>query len=189
MTVAAALEQVILIDGDNHPIGRAEKLRAHREARLHRAFSVFVFDERGELLLQRRALGKYHSGGRWSNTCCGHPRPGEEVLEAATRRLQEEMGFSCALVPAFDFRYRARVGPDLHEHEHDTVLVGRSAEIPEPDPAEVAEWRHAGLGALRSELRLRPNRYTVWLRLLLARRYADLSGAMRTLLGWREATR
>jgi isopentenyl-diphosphate delta-isomerase len=175
-------EQVILIDPENRPIGRTGKLRAHQEAWLHRAFSVFVFDDRGELLLQRRALGKYHSAGRWSNTCCGHPRPDEAIAAAAERRLEEEMGFRCPLLPVFEFRYRARVGPDLHEHEHDAVFVGHFSGTPRPDPAEVAEWRHAGLAWLKGDLRRTPNRYTVWLRLILASRFAELSQSVRALL-------
>ncbi len=175
-------EQVILTDGDNRVIGLADKLRAHREARLHRAFSVFIFDRAGALLLQRRAHAKYHSGGRWSNTCCGHPRPHEETGAAAARRLEEEMGFTCALRPAFDFRYRARVGPELHEHEHDAVFVGLFGGTPRPDPAEVADWRHARLGWIRGDLRRTPNRYTIWLRLILAQRFGPLLAAARGIL-------
>lgn len=182
MTLVVPHEEVVLIDGDNRVIGRAEKLRAHEEGRLHRAFSVFVFDHRGALLLQRRALGKYHSAGRWSNTCCGHPRPDEETRAAAERRLQEEMGFRCPLSPAFEFRYRARVGPTLHEYEHDSIFVGSYSDVPKPDPTEVAEWRYSLLGLVRSELRQRPNRYTIWLRLLLAERFGHLRDAARGLL-------
>lgn len=174
MTIGTAGEEVVLIDGENRVIGRADKLRAHLEGRLHRAFSVFLFDERGDLLLQRRALGKYHSGGRWSNTCCGHPRPEEETTAAAERRLFEEMGIRSALRHAFEFRYHARVGPDLQEYEHDSVFVGSYAGPPSPNPVEVADWRYSRLSRVRSELRRRPNRFTVWLRLLLAERFAPL---------------
>jgi isopentenyl-diphosphate delta-isomerase len=182
VTLVARREEVVLIDGDNRVIGRAEKLRAHQEGRLHRAFSVFIFDQRGALLLQRRALGKYHSAGRWSNTCCGHPRPEEETRAAAERRLHEEMGFRCTLFPAFEFRYRARVGPTLHEHEHDAVFVGSYSGRPTPDPNEVADWRYSLLSLVRGELRQRPNRYTIWLRLLLAERFGHLRDAARGLL-------
>ncbi|HMV30910.1 MAG TPA: isopentenyl-diphosphate Delta-isomerase [Gemmatimonadales bacterium] len=175
-------ERVILVDPDNQAVGWLEKLRAHREGRLHRAFSVFVFDPAGALLLQRRAIEKYHSGGRWSNTCCGHPRPGEDTAAAAARRLEEEMGFRCPLHPAFAFRYRTRVGPELLEHEHDTVFVGGFEGTPRPDPAEVAEWRHVPLPRLGSEVRRAPNRYTVWLRLILRQRGDELLSAMRRLL-------
>ncbi len=180
--LAPGEEQVILLDEDNRPLGPLEKLRAHREGRLHRAFSVFVFDDLGGLLLQRRALGKYHSGGRWSNTCCGHPRPGEDTGAAAARRLEEEMGFRCPLTPVFDFRYRTRVGPELTEHEHDTVFIGRFGGTPRPDPAEVWEWRHVPLARLLSEVRRAPNRYTVWLRLILRGQGRELRLAARGLL-------
>ena len=182
MTISLAGEEVVLIDGENRVIGRADKLRAHVEGRLHRAFSVFIFDLRGDLLLQRRALGKYHSGGRWSNTCCGHPRPEEETRAAAERRLYEEMGIRSALRPVFDFRYRARVGPELQEYEHDSVFVGSFAGTPSPASEEVADWRYAGLSRVRSELRRRPNRYTVWLRLLLAERFAPLAEAAQGII-------
>lgn len=174
-------EQVVLVDQANQVIGQAEKLRAHREGRLHRAFSVFVVDHDGALLLQRRALEKYHSGGRWSNTCCGHPRPGEDLLAAASRRLKEEMGFVCRLIPTFEFRYRARVGPGLLEHEHDTVFVGAYGGTPEPDAGEVVEWKRANLATIRDDLRRRPNRYTIWFRLLLASRFEQLRAAMASL--------
>lgn len=182
MTAHARVEeQVILVDPDNQPLGWLEKLRAHREGALHRAFSVFIVDAAGALLLQRRALAKYHSGGRWSNTCCGHPRPGEDTTAAAARRLGEEMGFRCDLQPVFAFRYRTRVGPDLVEHEHDTVYVGRYDGAPEPDPAEVAEWRHVPLARLPGEVRRAPHRYTVWLRLILRQRGGDLLRAIQRL--------
>lgn len=176
-----AVEEVVLIDPANRVIGQVEKLRAHREGRLHRAFSVFVVDPAGALLLQRRALDKYHSGGRWSNTCCGHPRPGEELLAAAGRRLREEMGFGCALTPSFDFRYRARVGHDLLEHEHDTILVGAFAGVPKPDAGEVVEWKHEALTDIRRDVRRRPNRYTIWFRLLLSSRFEQLHAALANL--------
>src|SRR3954469_14253008 len=114
-----ARETVVLVDEDDREVGLAPKLRAHERGLLHRAFSVFVLNARGEVLLQRRADGKYHSAGLWTNTACGHPRPGEPVAAAARRRLREEMGFECALVAAGTFVYRARVGSELVEHELD----------------------------------------------------------------------
>lgn len=171
-------EEVVLVDSANQVIGQAEKLRAHREGRLHRAFSVFVVDHAGALLLQRRAIEKYHSGGRWSNTCCGHPRPGEELLAAAKRRLREEMGFACQLIPSFEFRYRARVGSGLLEHEHDTILIGSFGGTPTPDAGEVAEWKRENLDAIRQDARRRPNRYTVWFRLLLSSHFEQLRAAI-----------
>lgn len=157
------MEQVILVDPADNAIGRAEKLQVHRSPQLHRAFSVFVFNARGELLLHRRSADKYHSAGLWTNTCCGHPRPGEATRSAAERRLQEEMGISCALQHVHRFQYRARVGDDLWEHELDHVLVGRFDGEPRPDCAEVDAWRWCTIGDVVGELRRSPSRFTAWL--------------------------
>jgi isopentenyl-diphosphate Delta-isomerase len=156
-------EQVILVDEQDRELGACEKLRAHREGALHRAFSVFVFDSAGRLLLQRRAAGKYHSGGLWSNTACGHPRPGEETRAAAARRLREEMGFGCELREAFVLAYRAEVGGGLVEHELDHVFVGRFDGEPAPDPAEADGWRWAAPDELARDLAARPGDYSYWL--------------------------
>jgi isopentenyl-diphosphate delta-isomerase len=150
------------VDGEDRPLGTAEKVAAHRAGELHRAFSVFVFDSTGRLLLQRRARGKYHSGGRWTNTCCGHPRAQEPVAVAARRRLREEMGFACDLGPAGAFTYRADVGQGLVEHEYDHVLVGRYDHDPTPDPREVEAWRWVEPEVLRAELAHAPQRFSVW---------------------------
>ena len=158
------LEKVILVDELDREVGSAEKLRAHRDGAMHRAFSVFVFDSAGRLLLQKRAKGKYHSGGLWSNTCCGHPRPGETVASAAARRLREEMGFGCELRPAFEFVYRAELDGGLIEHEYDHVLVGRFNGEPRPEASEVEEWAWLGLEELRRELLTSPAGYSFWLR-------------------------
>lgn len=160
-------ERVILVDARDVPVGEAEKLEAHRRGALHRAFSVFLLDRAGRVLLQRRAASKYHSGSLWSNTCCGHPRPGEGAAAAAARRLQEEMGVQCPLEPAGAFVYRAQLG-ELVEHEYDHVFVGRFDGSPEPDPAEVAEWRWETRGELQADLAAHPERYTVWLAKALA---------------------
>lgn len=155
-------ESVILVDERDVVVGEAEKLEAHRRGTLHRAFSVVVLDGTGRVLLQRRAGSKYHSGGLWSNTCCGHPRPGEDTGAAAARRLREEMGFRCPLEPAGTFVYRAQLG-ELVEHEYDHVFAGRFDGSPKPDPVEVAEWRWVGLDELAEDLEAHPERYTVWL--------------------------
>jgi isopentenyl-diphosphate delta-isomerase len=160
-------DHVILVDNRDAPIGTAEKLAAHRAGRLHRAFSVFVLSPRGEVLLQRRAQGKYHSGGLWSNTCCSHPRPGESTVEAARRRLREEMGFDCDLETACSFVYRAEVGGGLVEHEYDHIFLGHWDGTPTPDPAEVEEWRWVPADELRRELRTRPGRFTYWFRVAM----------------------
>lgn len=158
----SALERVVLVDLADREVGQAEKLDAHRRGVLHRAFSVFVLDGAGRLLLQRRAAGKYHSGGLWSNTCCGHPRPGESVVAAARRRLVEEMGLDCPLEPVGAFVYRATIG-ELVEYEYDHVLVGCCEGCPRPDPGEVAEWRWVSREELERDLATHPERYTVWL--------------------------
>lgn len=155
-------DSVVLVDSGDRVVGTAGKLDAHRTGALHRAFSVFVFDAAGSLLLQQRARGKYHSGGLWTNTCCGHPRPGEATPAAAARRLREEMGITCAFRDAGWFLYRADVGGGLVEHELDHVFVGRSDQEPRPAPAEVAGWRRVAPGALRIELDRAPTRFTAW---------------------------
>jgi len=120
---------LVRVDEHDQEIGVVEKMSAHREGVLHRAFSVFVFDRSGRLLLQRRALDKYHSGGLWSNTCCSHPGPGERPIDAAHRRLEEEMGFDCPLTGGYAFTYRVDVGNGLVEHEFDHVFVGQCQSV------------------------------------------------------------
>ena len=161
-------EIVTLVDLDDHPLGTMEKLQAHVEGRLHRAFSVFVFDRAGHVLLQRRSAAKYHSAGLWSNTCCGHPGPDEPVDLAASRRLFEEMGFRTRLQPIFRFAYRAELGPAMVEHEVDHVLVGAFEGSPSPAPAEVAAWSWMEFPALREAVAREPQTFTAWLRILLA---------------------
>ncbi len=153
---------LIAVDERDRRTGTVEKMAAHRDGVLHRAFSVFVFDEGDRLLLQRRARGKYHSGGLWSNTCCSHPRDGESLLEAAHRRLREEMDFDCPLDPVFGFVYRAALGGGLVEHEYDHVLAGRFQGNPAPDPNEVEDWKWETLPIIRSGLARNPNDFTAW---------------------------
>jgi isopentenyl-diphosphate delta-isomerase len=159
-----AAEQMILVDAQDREVGVGEKLQVHLAGALHRAFSVFIFDPAGRLLMQKRAAGKYHSAGLWSNTACGHPRPGEVTAEAARRRLREEMGFDCELRAAFEFLYRAELGGALVEHEYDHVFVGTHEGDPAPDPAEVEEWRWVDMDELRRGLRVEPHRYSYWLK-------------------------
>jgi isopentenyl-diphosphate delta-isomerase len=162
--LSVADERVVLVDADDVEIGTVEKMRAHLDGALHRAFSVFVFDRVGRMLLQRRAADKYHSGGLWSNTCCSHPRPGEDAAAGALRRLDEEMGFRCDLHSAFTFVYHADVGMGLTEHEYDHVFVGRFDGAPQPNPAEVEGWRWADVDDLRAEMDAHPERFTFWFR-------------------------
>lgn len=164
-----APDQVILVDTDDVPIGFEDKLRAHREGKLHRAFSVFVLNTAGELLLQRRAVDKYHSGGLWSNTCCSHPRPGENTVAAAHRRLREELGFDCPLRPLYRFIYRAELDGGMIEHECDYVLVGQYDGDPVPDPVEVSDWSWATPAAIALALETEPAHFTFWFRLAFGR--------------------
>lgn len=159
-------EEVILVNESDEAIGTGEKHETHLRGWMHRAFSIFVFNSRGELLLQRRAPHKYHSAGLWSNTCCGHPRPHETVEQAAHRRLQEEMGFDCKLQPVFAFVYRTEFDNELIEHEYDHVLVGSFDGRPVPNDDEVSEWRWVDARQLIQEIRHHPERYTYWLRAL-----------------------
>ena len=160
-------EQLILVDESDRELGVGEKLEVHRAGALHRAFSVFVFDGRGRLLLQKRAAEKYHSAGLWSNTACGHPRPGEATRDAARRRLREEMGIDCELRRAFGFLYRAEFDNRLVEHEYDHVFVGRFDGVPAPDASEVEAWRWLSVRQLRWELKGRPEEYSYWLSVVL----------------------
>lgn len=162
-------EFVVLVDESDQEIGRMEKLEAHRRGLLHRALSVFVFNHSGELLLHRRAIEKYHSGGLWTNTCCSHPRPEEEVADAAVRRLREEMGMECTLTRSFDFIYRAELDHDLIEHELDHVFIGYTDHSPQPDPAEVMDWKWMSREALLKRLESHPEEFTAWFRLIAER--------------------
>ena len=163
----SSVETVVLVDADGREIGRVEKLEAHRQGLLHRAFSVFILNDGGQLLLQRRSRNKYHSGGLWTNTCCSHPRPAEEVIPAARRRLREEMGIDAELTAHFTFIYEARLDSGLTEHELDHVLVGRYQGDPSPDPAEVEGWWWVGLAEVEEDIERRPEAYTIWFKLAL----------------------
>lgn len=159
-------ERVVLVDEQDREIGTEDKLEVHRQGRLHRAVSVFVFDGGGRLMLQRRDDDKYHCGGLWSNTCCTHPRPGETAQAAAMRRTVEEMGFTCELAWQFAAIYRAEVSADLIEHEYDHVFVGHFDGEPVPHPTEVSDWRMVAPNALSEEMAREPDSFTPWLRIL-----------------------
>ncbi|HQQ93295.1 MAG TPA: isopentenyl-diphosphate Delta-isomerase [Bacteroidia bacterium] len=155
-------EDVILVDLSDREIGRMEKLLAHQSALLHRAISVFVLNSAGEILLQQRAAGKYHSPGLWSNTCCSHPRPGESTLQAAHRRLMEEMGITCELSHKAEFVYKVDFGNGLSEHEYDHIFCGISDLQPIPNPAEVQAFRWISQENLDLELRHKASEFTFW---------------------------
>jgi isopentenyl-diphosphate Delta-isomerase len=161
------MEQVILVDEHDHEKGTMEKMQAHVEGKLHRAISVFLFSTKGELLLQQRASGKYHSSLLWTNTCCSHPRPGETPKDAATRRLQEEMGITCELKEAFSFIYKAELDHNLTEYEYDHVFTGIIDALPAPDKTEVAGWKYVDIGTLKQDIQEHPEKYTEWFKICL----------------------
>ncbi len=163
------MENVILVDQRDQPLGTMEKMEAHRKGLLHRAFSVFILNETGELMMQRRALDKYHSGGLWTNTCCSHPRENEDVEAAAHRRLQEEMGFDCELEKMFDFVYRAEFEDGMTEHEFDHLFVGTFNGVPQINPDEVSDWKWISLENLERDLAENPKNYTAWFRIIFER--------------------
>jgi len=169
MSAEEQRERVVLVDEHDQELGAADKSSVHADGRLHRAFSVFVFGRKGHLLLQRRAAAKYHSGGLWTNTCCGHPRPLEPVVEAAHRRLREEMGFDCPLQSMLKFIYQTQLGNGLHEHELDHVLVGRFDGWPIPNPAEAEDWCWVDVRVVTQDARIHPERYTAWFPLALGK--------------------
>lgn len=156
------MEEVILVNEGDFEIGTMEKLKAHQEGVLHRAFSVFIFNSEGEILLQQRAFDKYHSAGLWSNTCCSHPRPGEDTLQAAKRRLKEEMGIETELEFSYDFIYRREFDNGLIEHELDHIFVGLSDDPPVINKAEVADWKYMKPMDIRKHMYLNPGEYTYW---------------------------
>lgn len=165
----AQKDRVILVNEKDEWQGTMEKMQAHKEGALHRAFSVFVLNEKNEMLLQRRALHKYHSPGLWSNTCCSHPMPGESTMAAAHRRLQEEMGFDCRLVAAFDFRYCSPVGNDLIENEYDHIYIGTHSNAININTEEVSEYVYMPLAEVTEKIKLEPDTFTTWFRLVMPR--------------------
>jgi isopentenyl-diphosphate Delta-isomerase len=152
-----------------------EKLEAHRLGKLHRAVSVILFNPSGQMLLQKRAKGKYHSGGLWSNACCSHPMPGETTEQAASRRLKEEMGISTELRRFNTFIYRAEFGNGLSEHELDHLFVGTCVDTPKPDPEEAEDWKWMDMDALRASVKKEPEIYTVWFALIVSRFFGHTS--------------
>jgi len=156
------LNEIILVDKKDRVAGAASKIEVHRKGKLHRAFSIFIFNRKGELLLQQRAAGKYHSGGLWTNTCCGPPRPGETVASAARRRLREEMGLDCQLTKIFDFIYRAKLDNAMWEYEFDHVLIGKFNGKPKINPAEAEAFKWIDRKSLARDIRQDPRGYTRW---------------------------
>jgi isopentenyl-diphosphate Delta-isomerase len=162
-------EYVILVDEQDQELGVMEKMQAHREAKLHRAVSVFVFNAKKELLLQKRAATKYHSAGLWTNTCCSHPKPKENTLDAAKRRLQEEMGLRCEIKYAFNFTYLTEFENGLSEHELDHVFFGFSDDIPKINPEEASECKYLSLEETENQLKQNSQGFTTWFKLIFDR--------------------
>ncbi|ELR70638.1 Isopentenyl-diphosphate delta-isomerase [Fulvivirga imtechensis AK7] len=161
------MEEVILVDAKDNETGTMEKLAAHQKGLLHRAFSVLVFNTKGELLLQKRAGNKYHSGELWSNTCCSHPRPGESTQEAAERRLMEEMGIDLRPSFLYKFIYKVELDNKLTEHEFDHVFTGFFDGEPVVNPHEVEDWKYVDLHDLKRDMSSNPDRYTSWLHMII----------------------
>jgi isopentenyl-diphosphate delta-isomerase len=158
-------QEVILVTETDEMIGTADKMKAHTEGLLHRAFSIFIFDTKGRMLLQQRSNEKYHGARLWSNTCCSHPFPGEKIEEAASRRLQEEMGFATSLSKLFEFRYRAEVENNLVEHEYDHVFVGTYEGEVRINKNEVADYCYEEMERLKRTINEAPDKFTAWFKL------------------------
>ena len=156
------MTQVILVDANDKPIGSYEKIEAHEQGLLHRAFSIFIFNAKGEMLLQQRALNKYHSGGQWTNACCSHPFPGEDTLSGAQRRLKEELGFNAPIQKAFDFVYKANFDNGLTEYEFDHVFVGEHDGKIFFNQEEVMDICYKDVQEVQNALQTDPQKYTVW---------------------------
>lgn len=167
-------ENVILVNEADEPIGLMPKMEAHEKALLHRAFSVFIMNNKGETMLQQRAKDKYHSPLLWTNTCCSHQREGESNVEAGKRRLQEEMGFSTELKELFSFIYKAPFDNGLTEHELDHVMIGVYNEEPSINPEEVANWKWMYPEDIKKDISSNPDRYTAWFKIIFERFYDHL---------------
>ena len=159
------MDEVILVDSDDNFLGTMEKMQAHKEGRLHRAFSIYLTNDQGDFLLQRRAANKYHSAGLWTNTCCSHPRPDESNMAAAIRRLDEEMGIATSLTHLYHFTYKVEFGNGLTEHELDHIFLGKFNDAPNPDSNEVMEWKYMPADDIIRDVKENPDNYTEWFRL------------------------
>lgn len=168
-------EQVILVDENDNKIGLMPKMEAHEKALLHRAFSVFVFNDKNELMLQQRALHKYHSPGLWTNTCCSHQRDGESNLEAGKRRLEEEMGFVTELEETTSFIYKAPFDNGLTEHEYDHIIIGYYNDEPNINEDEVADWKWMNLEDVKVDITLHPENYTAWFKIIFDKFYESIN--------------
>jgi isopentenyl-diphosphate delta-isomerase len=167
-------EQLILVDEHDRETGTGGKTDIHRAGLLHRAFSIFVVDDQGRILLQRRNLEKYHSGGLWANSCCGHPRPGERTIDAAGRRLNEELGIVIPLAFGFFARYRADLDHGMQENEFVHVFFGLLQSAPQPDPAEVSDVAYLSAGEIQERVQQQPETFAFWFRHYMATHGAEI---------------
>jgi len=156
---------LILVDENDRPTGTMEKMEVHQKALLHRAFSIFIFNSKGDMLLHQRATNKYHSAGLWTNACCSHPLKGEETIEAAEKRLKEEMGFTVPLKKAFNFTYKATLENGMTEHEYDHVFIGTYDGYIQPDEDEVKDFCFVNMDEIRSSIQSHPQKYTAWFKI------------------------
>lgn len=167
-------ENVILVNEKDEQIGLMPKMEAHEKALLHRAFSVFIFNDENKLMLQQRAHSKYHSPGLWTNTCCSHQREGENNIEAGKRRLEEEMGFSTELQDTISFIYKAPFDNGLTEHEYDHILVGNYNDDPILNPEEAADFKWLTLEEVKEDMKLHPHMYSAWFKIIFEKYYQTI---------------
>jgi isopentenyl-diphosphate delta-isomerase len=173
-------DKVILVNEFDDMVGIMDKMEVHKQGLLHRAFSIFIFNRKGEMLLQQRAFSKYHSGGLWTNACCSHPMPGEKTMDAAQRRLKEELGFEIPVEKIFDFVYKAGFDNGLTEHEFDHVFAGEYEGKINANPEEVNEVCYKEIPEIKNTMQTHPQKYTAWFHLAFPKieewwknRYAD----------------
>ena len=167
-------EKVVLVDQDDNQIGLMPKMEAHLKGKLHRAFSIIIFNSDRKILLQKRASTKYHTPNLWSNTCCSHQREGEDNLNAGKRRLNEEMGFVTSLHNFSSFIYRVEFSNGLIEHENDHIMLGVFNGVPNPNPKEVDEWKWIDIDILFKDMKINPDQYTAWFMIIMNNYYESL---------------
>lgn len=169
------MEHVILVDRNDNELGTLEKMEAHQKGLLHRAFSVLLFNSKGELLIQKRSATKYHSAGLWTNTCCSHPRPNEPIVKAVQRRLKEEMGIHVQLEYAYKFQYQVALENGLVEHELDHVYIGLFNGEPAINSQEVESWKYAQVADIKKEMTKNPEAFTYWFKLIMNHSQTEVS--------------
>lgn len=169
------MSKILLVDNKDQELGYEEKLKVHEQGLLHRSFSIFIFNSRGELLLQKRAAEKYHSGSLWSNTCCSHQKPDDDLLkDAARQRLQEELGLDCELKEIFCFIYKVKVGDGLIENEFDHVFIGFSDQQPKLNPEEASAYKYLPLTEIKKEIKANTEQYTAWFKIIIKKYFKDI---------------